>query len=65
MDGKETVVVGQSDLADSAAGVEYDFTWTASNAGTVEYFCGTGGAEGREGVEGGREEKGDEKKKRS
>ena len=33
------VVVGPSELADSAAGVEYDFTWTASNTGTFEYFC--------------------------
>ena len=33
------VVVGPSDVAGSDAGVEYDFTWTASNAGTFEYFC--------------------------
>ena len=34
-----TVVVGPSELADSDAGVEYGFTWTASNAGMFEYFC--------------------------
>ena len=34
-----TVVVGPSELADSAAGAVYNFTWTASNAGTFEYFC--------------------------
>ena len=33
------VVVGPSELADSAAGVEYGFTWTASRTGTFVYFC--------------------------
>jgi len=33
------VVVGPSELADSAAGVAYKFTWTASNVGMFEYFC--------------------------
>ena len=33
------VVVGPTDVATGDASVEYNLTWTASEAGTFEYFC--------------------------